>query len=92
LIIVAPLVFPIAIETGHRPDPDLGSQSWCVNMEIGNDLPRRGWPKPSFVTQAWRDMPMMNVVKPRLPFTAVLFVFLLMVNLYSGHFELGCRH
>ena len=76
LIIVAPLVFPIAIELGI--DPIHLGIIMVVNMEIGMITPPVGL--NLFVTSGVANMPMMNVVKAALPFTAVLFVFLLMVT------------
>ena len=76
LIIVAPLVFPIAIELGIAPI-HLGI-IMVVNMEIGMITPPVGL--NLFVTSGVANMPMMNVVKAALPFTVVLFIFLLMVT------------
>ncbi len=76
LIIVAPLVFPIAIELGIAPI-HLGI-IMVVNMEIGMIPPPVGL--NLFVTSGVANMPMMNVVKAALPFTVVLFIFLLMVT------------
>jgi len=76
LIIVAPLVFPIAIELGI--DPIHLGIIMVVNMEIGMIPPPVGL--NLFVTSGVANMPMMNVVKAALPFTVVLFIFLLMVT------------
>ncbi len=76
LVIVAPLVFPIAIELGINPI-HLGI-IMVVNMEIGMITPPVGL--NLFVTSGVANMPMMNVVKASLPFLAVLFVFLIMVT------------
>ncbi|KIN60821.1 TRAP transporter, DctM subunit [Sulfitobacter noctilucae] len=76
LVIVAPLVFPIAIELGINPI-HLGI-IMVVNMEIGMITPPVGL--NLFVTSGVANMPMMNVVKAALPFLAVLFVFLIMVT------------
>jgi C4-dicarboxylate transporter, DctM subunit len=76
LIIVAPLVFPIAIELGI--DPIHLGIIMVVNMEIGMITPPVGL--NLFVTSGVANMPMMNVVKAALPFTAVLFVFLIMIT------------
>ena len=65
IVIVAPLVFPIAIELGV--DPIHLGIIMVVNMEIGMITPPVG-------------LPMMRVVKAALPFLAVLFVFLIMVT------------
>lgn len=76
LVIVAPLVFPIAIELGV--DPIHLGIIMVVNMEIGMITPPVGL--NLFVTSGVAGMPMMRVVKAALPFLAVLFVFLLMVT------------
>ncbi|MFK7881112.1 TRAP transporter large permease [Roseobacter sp.] len=76
LVIVAPLVFPIAIELGI--DPIHLGIIMVVNMEIGMITPPVGL--NLFVTSGVANMPMMSVVKAALPFTAVLFVFLIMVT------------
>ena len=76
LVIVAPLVFPIAIELGI--DPIHLGIIMVVNMEIGMITPPVGL--NLFVTSGVANMPMMRVVKAALPFTAVLFVFLIMVT------------
>ena len=76
LIIVAPLVFPIAMELGI--DPIHLGIIMVVNMEIGMITPPVGL--NLFVTSGVANMPMMSVVRAALPFTAVLFVFLIMVT------------
>ena len=76
LVIVAPLVFPIAIELGV--DPIHLGIIMVVNMEIGMITPPVGL--NLFVTSGVANMPMMNVVRAALPFLAVLFVFLIMVT------------
>ncbi len=76
LVIVAPLVFPIAIELGI--DPIHLGIIMVVNMEIGMITPPVGL--NLFVTSGVANMPMWDVVKAALPFTAVLFVFLIMVT------------
>ncbi|MFY0660183.1 MAG: TRAP transporter large permease [Shimia sp.] len=76
LVIVAPLVFPIAIELGI--DPIHLGIIMVVNMEIGMITPPVGL--NLFVTSGVAGMPMMSVVKAALPFLAVLFVFLIMVT------------
>ena len=76
LVIVAPLVFPIAIELGI--DPIHLGIIMVVNMEIGMITPPVGL--NLFVTSGVANMPMWEVVKAALPFTAVLFVFLIMVT------------
>lgn len=76
LVIVAPLVFPIAIELGI--DPIHLGIIMVVNMEIGMITPPVGL--NIFVTSAVAKMPMMSVVKAALPFVAVLFVFLILIT------------
>ena len=76
LVIVAPLVFPIAIELGI--DPIHLGIIMVVNMEIGMITPPVGL--NLFVTSGVAGMPMMGVVRAALPFLAVLFVFLIMVT------------
>ncbi len=76
IVIVAPLVFPIAIELGI--DPIHLGIIMVVNMEIGMITPPVGL--NLFVTSGVAGMPMMAVVRAALPFLAVLFVFLIMVT------------
>ncbi len=76
IVIVAPLVFPIAIELGV--DPIHLGIIMVVNMEIGMLTPPVGL--NLFVTSGVAGMPMMRVVKAALPFLAVLFVFLIIVT------------
>src|SRR6056297_23541 len=76
LVIVAPLVFPIALELGI--DPIHLGIIMVVNMEIGMITPPVGL--NLFVTSGVAGMPMMAVVRAALPFLAVLFVFLIMVT------------
>ncbi|WP_121629631.1 TRAP transporter large permease [Tropicibacter alexandrii] len=76
IVIVAPLVFPIALELGI--DPIHLGIIMVVNMEIGMITPPVGL--NLFVTSGVAGMPMMNVVRAALPFLAVLFVFLIMVT------------
>jgi C4-dicarboxylate transporter DctM subunit len=76
LVIVAPLVFPIAMELGI--DPIHLGIIMVVNMEIGMITPPVGL--NLFVTSGVANMPMMKVVRAALPFLAVLFVFLIMVT------------
>lgn len=76
LVIVAPLVFPIAIELGI--DPIHLGIIMVVNMEIGMITPPVGL--NLFVTSGVAGMPMMSVVRAALPFLAVLFVFLIIVT------------
>ncbi len=76
LVIVAPLVFPIAMELGI--DPIHLGIIMVVNMEIGMITPPVGL--NLFVTSGVAGMSMMRVVKASLPFLAVLFVFLIMIT------------
>jgi len=76
LVIVAPLVFPIAIELGI--DPIHLGIIMVVNMEIGMITPPVGL--NLFVTSGVAGMPMMGVVRAALPFLMVLFVFLIIVT------------
>ncbi|WP_022951553.1 TRAP transporter large permease [Leucothrix mucor] len=76
LVIVAPLVFPIAMELGI--DPIHLGIIMVVNMEIGMITPPVGL--NLFVTSGVAGMPMMAVVRAALPFLAILFVFLIMVT------------
>jgi C4-dicarboxylate transporter DctM subunit len=76
LIIVAPLVFPIAIALGIDPI-HLGIMM-VVNMEIGMITPPVGL--NLFVTAGVAKMSMMGVVKAALPWVAVMFLFLIIVT------------
>lgn len=76
LIIVAPLVFPIAIALGI--DPIHLGIIMVVNMEIGMITPPVGL--NLFVTAGVAGMPMLNVVKAAAPWLAILFVFLIIVT------------
>ena len=76
LVIVAPLVFPIAIQLGI--DPIHLGIIMVVNMEIGMITPPVGL--NLFVTSGVAGMPMMAVVRAALPFLAVLFVFLILIT------------
>ncbi|WP_373353791.1 TRAP transporter large permease [Pseudoroseicyclus sp. CXY001] len=76
IVIVAPLVFPIAIELGI--DPIHLGIIMVVNMEIGMITPPVGL--NLFVTSGVAGMPVMRVVRAALPFLAVLFVFLILIT------------
>ncbi|PCJ04950.1 MAG: C4-dicarboxylate ABC transporter permease [Rhodobacteraceae bacterium] len=76
LVIVAPLVFPIAMELGI--DPIHLGIIMVVNMEIGMITPPVGL--NLFVTSGVAGMSMMAVVRASLPFLAVLFVFLILIT------------
>ncbi len=76
IVIVAPLVFPIAIQLGI--DPIHLGIIMVVNMEIGMITPPVGL--NLFVTSGVAQMPMMAVVRAALPFLGVLFIFLIMIT------------
>lgn len=76
IVIVAPLVFPIAIELGI--DPIHLGIIMVVNMEIGMITPPVGL--NLFVTSGVAKMPVLGVVKAATPWLAILFVFLIMVT------------
>jgi len=76
IVIVAPLVFPIAIELGI--DPIHLGIIMVVNMEIGMITPPVGL--NLFVTSGVARMPMMSVVRAALPFLGVLFIFLILIS------------
>tara|TARA_R110002110_G_scaffold192255_3_gene400343 strand:- start:11055 stop:12425 length:1371 start_codon:yes stop_codon:yes gene_type:complete len=76
IVIVAPLVFPIALKLGI--DPIHLGIIMVVNMEIGMITPPVGL--NLFVTSGVAQMPMMAVVRAALPFLAVLFVFLIIIT------------
>ncbi len=76
LLIVAPVVFPIALELGI--DPIHLGIIMVVNMEIGMITPPIGL--NLFVTSGITGMNLVQVVKAALPFVAVLFVFLILVT------------
>ncbi|MFP7570744.1 TRAP transporter large permease [Marivita sp. S2033] len=76
IVIVAPLVFPIAIQLGI--DPIHLGIIMVVNMEIGMITPPVGL--NLFVTSGVAGMPMMRVVRAALPFLGVMFIFLIMVT------------
>ena len=76
LIIVAPLVFPIAIELGI--DPIHLGIIMVVNMEIGMITPPVGL--NLFVTAGVAGMSMLNVVKAAAPWLLIMFIFLIIVT------------
>ena len=76
LLIVAPVVFPIAMQLGIDP-VHLGIMM-VVNMEIGMITPPIGL--NLFVTSGVTGMSLVRVVKAALPFAAVLFLFLILVT------------
>ena len=76
LLIVAPVVFPIAIELGVNPI-HLGI-IMVVNMEIGMITPPIGL--NLFVTSGITGMSLVRVVKAAMPFVGVLMLFLILVT------------
>lgn len=76
LIIVAPLVFPIAMELGI--DPIHLGIIMVVNMEIGMITPPVGL--NLFVTAGVAQMSVTNVVKAALPWVGIMFIFLILVT------------
>ncbi|MEM8750316.1 MAG: TRAP transporter large permease subunit [Pseudomonadota bacterium] len=76
LIIVAPLVFPIAVELGI--DPIHLGIIMVVNMEIGMITPPVGL--NLFVTAGVAKMSVLNVVKAALPWVCIMFMFLILVT------------
>ncbi len=76
IVIVAPIVFPIAIQLGV--DPIHLGIIMVVNMEIGMITPPVGL--NLFVTSGVAGMPVMRVVRAALPFLGVLFAFLVIVT------------
>lgn len=76
LIIVAPLVFPIAIALGIDPI-HLGIMM-VVNMEIGMITPPVGL--NLFVTSGVAKMSMLAVVKAAAPWLGIMFLFLIIVT------------
>ncbi|MSU90941.1 TRAP transporter large permease subunit [Rhodobacteraceae bacterium 2CG4] len=76
IVIVAPLVFPIAIELGI--DPIHLGIIMVVNMEIGMITPPVGL--NLFVTSGVAGMPLMAVVRAAAPWLMILVVFLVMVT------------
>jgi C4-dicarboxylate transporter, DctM subunit len=76
LVIVAPVVFPIAMALGV--DPIHLGIIMVVNMEIGMITPPIGL--NLFVTSGITGMSLARVVKAAMPFVAVLFVFLILVT------------
>ena len=76
LIIVAPLVFPIAMELGI--DPIHLGIIMVVNMEIGMITPPVGL--NLFVTAGVAGMSVTNVVKAAAPWVGIMFIFLILVT------------
>jgi C4-dicarboxylate transporter DctM subunit len=76
LVIVAPLVFPIAIQLGI--DPIHLGIIMVVNMEIGMITPPVGL--NLFVTAGVARMSVLNVVKAAAPWVGIMFIFLILVT------------
>ena len=76
LLIVAPVVFPIAIELGV--DPIHLGIIMVVNMEIGMITPPIGL--NLFVTSGITGMSLVQVIRAALPWVMILFVFLILVT------------
>ncbi len=76
LVIVAPLVFPIAMELGI--DPIHLGIIMVVNMEIGMITPPVGL--NLFVTAGVAQMSVLSVVKAALPWVGILMIFLVMIT------------
>ena len=76
IVIVAPLVFPIAIELGI--DPIHLGIIMVVNMEIGMITPPVGL--NLFVTAGVAQMSVMAVVRAALPWVGIMFLFLILVT------------
>jgi len=80
IIIIAPLVFPIAIALGIDPI-HLGIMM-VVNMEIGMITPPVGL--NLFVTAGIANMSMMGIVRAATPWLGVMFLFLILVTYIPG--------
>lgn len=76
LLIMAPILFPIAIELGI--DPIHLGIIMVVNMEIGMLTPPVGL--NLFVTSSITGMPLIEVIKSTLPWLLLMMVFLMMVT------------
>lgn len=78
ILIVAPIIFPIAMEMGI--DPIHLGIVMVVNMEIGMITPPLGF--NLFVTSGITGMPVMKVAKAALPWLTVLLIFLVIVTYF----------
>jgi len=76
LLIMAPILFPIALELGI--DPIHLGIIMVVNMEIGLITPPVGL--NLFVTSGITGMPLLEVVKAALPWLCILLIFLVLVT------------
>ncbi|MEQ8394122.1 TRAP transporter large permease subunit [Thalassobaculum sp.] len=80
LLIVAPVVFPIAVELGI--DPIHLGIIMVVNMEIGMITPPIGL--NLFVTSGITGMSVLQVVRAAAPWVLILFLFLIIVTFVPG--------
>ena len=76
IVIVAPLVFPIAVQLGI--DPIHLGIIMVVNMEIGMITPPVGL--NLFVTAGVAGMSVLSVVRAALPWVGIMFLFLILVT------------
>lgn len=76
LLIMAPILFPIAIELGI--DPIHLGIIMVVNMEIGMLTPPVGL--NLFVTSSITGMPLISVIKSTLPWLLLMLLFLMMIT------------
>ena len=76
LVIVAPLVFPIAMELGI--DPIHLGIIMVVNMEIGMITPPVGL--NLFVTAGVAQMSVTQVIRSAIPFVGIMFVVLILIT------------
>ncbi len=80
LLIVAPVIFPIALELGV--DPIHLGIIMVVNMEIGMITPPIGL--NLFVTSGITGMSLVRVIRAALPFMLVLMLFLVIVTYFPA--------
>ena len=76
ILILAPILFPIAIELGV--DPIHLGVIMVVNMEIGLITPPVGL--NLFVTSAVTNMPIHQVIRATMPWLAILLIFLVIIT------------
>jgi C4-dicarboxylate transporter DctM subunit len=76
LLIMAPILFPIAIELGI--DPIHLGIIMVVNMEIGMLTPPVGL--NLFVTSSITRMPLLKVIRATFPWLLLMLVFLMMIT------------
>lgn len=76
ILILAPILFPIAIELGI--DPIHLGVIMVVNMEIGLITPPVGL--NLFVTSAVTNMPIHQVIRATMPWLAILLIFLVIIT------------